>query len=200
MLRKKLLTVGVVVAAALATVVPVFRTLAAHAATNTTVVLTFDDDRADQTTAKSLLDSHGMKGTFYINSNTVGTSGHMTWAQIQQYQADGEEIGGHTLDYPHFDLTQISTAQAQAQVCNDRTAIQSHGLTVTDFAYPFGAGWDSASVRSIVQGCGYSSARRASAWTATARTPIRVRPRISGRSRPSPCRTTRSVSPRSRRW
>jgi peptidoglycan/xylan/chitin deacetylase (PgdA/CDA1 family) len=160
--RKKLLSVAVVVAAAAATVMPVLRQVAAHASTNTTVVLTFDDDRADQATAKALLDSHDMKGTFYINSNTVGMSGHLTWAQIQQYQADGEEIGGHTLDYPHFDLTTLTTAQATSQVCDDRAAIQSHRLTVTDFAYPFGAGWDSASVRAIVQGCGYSSARRAS--------------------------------------
>ena len=153
-------------------------------------------------TANALLDAHGMVGTFYIISNAVGRSGFMTWAQIQALQASGDEIGGHGLDWPHPDLTKLSTAQATAQVCDDRVAIQSHGLTVNDFDYPVGAGWDSASVRSIVQQCGYSSAAsRARACRATAPfTPTASRPPTSGRSRPPPCPTTPSAWPRSRRW
>ena len=102
---RKLVSAVVVVAAAVATFTPVFRTLSAHASTNTTVVLTFDDDRSDQMTANSLMDARGMVGTFYVNSNTVGDSGHMSWAQLQALQASGDEIGGHTLDFPHVDLT-----------------------------------------------------------------------------------------------
>ena len=98
---RKLLSGVVVVAAAVATFTPAVRTMSAHAATNTTVVLTFDDDRSDQLTANSLMDARGMVGTFYVNSNTVGDSGHMTWTQLQNLQASGDEIGGHTLDFPH---------------------------------------------------------------------------------------------------
>jgi peptidoglycan/xylan/chitin deacetylase (PgdA/CDA1 family) len=152
--------VWVAVVSAFATVVPVGFASSGHAATNTTVVLTFDDQWGSQTTSRSLLESHGMRGTFFINSNRVGMSGNLSWAQLQAFQASGHEIAGHTLD--HVDLTTLSAAQMQTQVCDDRTAIISHGITPpTDFAYPDGSGWDDDDIQDVIQSCGYSSARRA---------------------------------------
>jgi peptidoglycan/xylan/chitin deacetylase (PgdA/CDA1 family) len=127
----------------------------AHA--QTTVSLTFDDGAANQYVARSLLSSHGMHGTFYVNSNRVGSNSYyMTWTQLQGLAADGNEIGGHTLD--QVDLTAVTAAEATRQVCADRTALQSQGFAVSTFAYPFSR-WNAA-VRSTVQGCGYASGRR----------------------------------------
>jgi peptidoglycan/xylan/chitin deacetylase (PgdA/CDA1 family) len=75
--------------AAAALAVPAF----ARAAT-TVVSLTFDDGWANQTTAASALDAHGMKGTFYVNTNTVGTSGHLSWAQLEAFDSAGNEVTG----------------------------------------------------------------------------------------------------------
>jgi peptidoglycan/xylan/chitin deacetylase (PgdA/CDA1 family) len=130
---------------------------AVAAAAPTIVSLTFDDNWSDEYAARSILAQHSMHGTFYINSNNVGgSSAYLTWNQVSDLAADGNEIGGHTLD--HVDLTSVSSTEATRQVCDDRQAIISHGFTVTDFAFPFGA--FNTSVQSIVQGCGYSSARR----------------------------------------
>ena len=104
---------------------------------------------------RSVLTSHGMDATFFVNTNTVGASFSMSWQQLHDLASDGNEIGGHTLD--HFDLTTLSAADATAQVCDDRQALIAHGFAPVSFAYPYGA-FNSA-VEQIVQGCGYSSAR-----------------------------------------
>jgi peptidoglycan/xylan/chitin deacetylase (PgdA/CDA1 family)/plastocyanin len=124
----------------------------------TIVSLTFDDGLSDQYLARSMLAQDGLHATFYVNSNNVGTSSSfMSWSQLSGLAADGNEIGGHTLD--HVDLTSVSSTEATRQVCDDRQAIISHGFTATDFDYPYGA--SNPTVESIVRGCGYSSGRRA---------------------------------------
>ena len=155
MKTKRLLPVAIV-AALLVTVTPI---LHSGAATNTTVVLTFDDGVASQSIAQTLLAAHGMHGTFYVNSSQIGVGGFLTWAQLSAFQAAGNEIGGHSLTHP--DLTTLGLDQATAEVCSDRAAIASHGLSVSNFAYPYGTGYNSPAVRGIVQACGYNSARRA---------------------------------------
>jgi peptidoglycan/xylan/chitin deacetylase (PgdA/CDA1 family) len=124
----------------------------------TIISLTFDDGTADQYQARAMLAQDGLHATFFINSDNIGaSSSFMTWDQLTGLNADGNEIGGHTLD--HVDLTTVSTTEATRQVCDDRQALISHGFNVTDFAYPYGS--SNSTVESIVRGCGYSSARRA---------------------------------------
>jgi hypothetical protein len=140
----------------------------AHAAAATTVVtLTFDDGNADQQIVPGILASHGMQGTFYINSGPIGTPGKFTWSQVRDL-ATGNEVAGHTID--HVDLTSVSTAEAQRQVCDDRQALFNHGLRPTSFAYPFGA--SNATVEGIVRNCGYNSGRRAWGLWSTANCPV----------------------------
>ena len=79
----------------------------------------------------------------------------MTWAQIADLAADGNEIGGHTID--HANLKHLKEAAARHEVCDDRVAIASHGLQPTSFAYPFG-GFD-AGTEAVVAACGYNSGR-----------------------------------------
>jgi peptidoglycan/xylan/chitin deacetylase (PgdA/CDA1 family) len=127
------------------------------AAGPTIVSLTFDDNTSDEYAARSILAQHSMHGTFYVNSDNVGlSSAFLNWTQLSDLAADGNEIGGHTLD--HIDLLSVDSTEATRQVCADRQAIISHGFTVTDFAYPYGD-YDT-NVESIVRGCGYSAARR----------------------------------------
>lgn len=128
------------------------------AAAPTIVSLTFDDGTADHNAARSILAQNSAHATFYVNSNTVGTSSSfLTWGDVSGLAADGNEIGGHTLD--HVDLTSATTAEATRQVCDDRQAFVSRGFPGASFAYPFGA--SNSSVESIVQTCGYQAARRA---------------------------------------
>jgi peptidoglycan/xylan/chitin deacetylase (PgdA/CDA1 family) len=129
-------------------------------AAQTVVSLTFDDGIKTQADlARPLLASHGMHGTFYINSGNVGANSYyMSWSQVDALAAGGNEIGGHTLT--HQKLTDLTADQQRHQICDDRTALQNRGYTVTDFAYPYGAGQGDTTTRSIVTDCGYKSARK----------------------------------------
>src|SRR5262245_11662472 len=129
----------------------------ASSATNTVVSLTFDDGQSSQVATQAMLSSHGMNGTYYINSAQVGTSSYyMTWPQIHSLADAGNEIAGHTLH--HTNLTNVPLATAQAEVCNDRQALISQGFSpVTSFAYPEAE--VNTTAKQVVQGCGYTSGR-----------------------------------------
>jgi peptidoglycan/xylan/chitin deacetylase (PgdA/CDA1 family) len=160
---RKLLSIGAVIATAAALVAPVLQaTPAAAAGTNTTVVLSFDDGVASQSLAVTSLKAHNMHGVFYVNTDFIGTdSSFLNWAQLTQMQSDGNEIGGHGLDHTNLSSPPLPVDQVTTQVCNDRQNLINHGINATDFAYPYGYGYESALVRQVVQQCGYSTARRA---------------------------------------
>jgi peptidoglycan/xylan/chitin deacetylase (PgdA/CDA1 family) len=121
----------------------------------TVVSIEFDDGVSNQFIARPLLASHKMKATFFINSGTLINSYHMTLGQIHELYADGNEIGGHTLDHPH--LTQLSTEEATREICNDRVNLLNQGFQTTDFAYPYGD--YNSTIASLPKHCGYNSAR-----------------------------------------
>ncbi|CNE90557.1 putative xylanase/chitin deacetylase [Mycobacterium tuberculosis] len=128
----------------------------ARAAASTVVSLTFDDGAQDQyDNARPALASHGMQGTFFINSARIGTPGYMTRAQVESLESAGHEIGGHTIT--HADLPTLSAAEQRRQVCDDRAALLNMGFTVRNFAYPYGNA-DGTSEQ-VVRDCGYNSAR-----------------------------------------
>ena len=123
----------------------------------TVVSLTFDDGIKTQADlAGPVLASHGMPGTFYVNSGNVGANSYyMTWSQVDGLAAAGNEIAGHTID--HANIKKLKTAAARHEVCDDRVAIFDHGLNPVSFAYPFGS-FDAGS-EAVVQACGYNSGR-----------------------------------------
>ena len=131
-------------------------TTRAHAAASTVVSLTFDDGNADQYAARSILSSHGMHGTFFINSGRIDTTASfLTLSQLRDIAGDGNEIGGHTVQ--HADLTTLGGDEAAREICNDRVNLLNWGFAPTDFAYPYGH-YDTA-IEQQVAGCGYNSAR-----------------------------------------
>jgi peptidoglycan/xylan/chitin deacetylase (PgdA/CDA1 family) len=135
----------------------------AHKKSTTIVSLTFDDGSADQAALGALLASHGMRGTFYVNSGRIGKPGWLTWGELGELAAGGNEVAGHTVD--HVKLTTVSEAEARRQVRDDRQALLDHGFQSTSFAYPYGE--SNSTVEGIVRDCGYNSGRRAwGLWSA----------------------------------
>jgi peptidoglycan/xylan/chitin deacetylase (PgdA/CDA1 family) len=138
----------------------------ASAAPPIVVSLTFNGNTASQyrLAFQQALQPRGQHATFFTSSGTVGSGqGFMTWTQLSDLQAGGNEIGGLT---SHF--TNLVTAPAQTardEVCGDRQALMGHGLNVSSFAYPYGAYNQAA--KDIVLACGYGTARRAGGLSAT---------------------------------
>ena len=121
----------------------------------TYVSLTFDDGNAGQSSAASILGGHGLPATFYVNSGTIGTPGKLTLAQLQEFAAAGNEIGGHSVT--HVDLTSVPPDEVRRQVCDDRAQLAGWGFATRSFAYPFAEVSDTAA--QIVLDCGYNSGR-----------------------------------------
>lgn len=133
----------------------------AQAAGPVVVSLTFDDGLTAQYNAASILEAHGARGTFYLNSGAIdqrGGGGTMTWAQARALEDAGHEIGGHTRD--HTVLTNDLSAQDRwIQICEDRARMVEEDLHPTSFAYANGV-TDPAGI-ALVRACGYQTARLA---------------------------------------
>lgn len=138
-------------------VVVAARTTTAVAGPTTVVSLTFDDGQASHYSTLPILEWRGMRGTYYINSDMVGTSGYyMTWAQIRELAEAGNEIGGHTAT--HVDLSKVSPATARREICDDRKNLLAEGFApVASFAYPYAA--RNRTAEKIVAECGYTTGR-----------------------------------------
>jgi len=139
-----------------------------HAITARTIVsLTFDDGYASVEAARKALDARQLHGTFYIPSGLIGQSGRLTLDEILAMQAEGHEIGGHTVNHLHLDS--LDADEASRQICDDRVALLKAGLEVTSLAYPYAA-YDPA-VEQMAKQCGYNSARAEGGFVGTSSCP-----------------------------
>jgi peptidoglycan/xylan/chitin deacetylase (PgdA/CDA1 family) len=135
----------------------------ATAATAPTVVsLTFDNGWENQMTAAADMQAAGLAGTFYVPSGWIGLANEVSMSDLQTLKADGDEIGGKTVDNADLTaLTQSGTAsgiaEAQREVCEGRNILLADGFDVTDFAYPF-ADFNAAD-ETIAENCGFNSGR-----------------------------------------
>jgi peptidoglycan/xylan/chitin deacetylase (PgdA/CDA1 family) len=145
-------TAGVMLAAGGVYAVPTI----AHAAPVTVVTIQFDDGNADVFQWISGLNNHGFPATFYVNSGTIDTTGHLTWNQLTSLNQAGNDIGSHTID--HVDLKKLKLAAARFQVCQDRVNLAAHGFQPESFAYPFGD-TNSTVETQVVKYCGDNSGR-----------------------------------------
>src|SRR6516165_1506794 len=128
----------------------------AHAAPLTVVTIQFDDGNADTYQWVSSLNTHGFPATWYVNSGSIETAGHLTWAQLTSLSQAGNEIASHTVN--HVDIKKLKLTDARFQVCQDRVTLAAHGFQPESFAYPFGD-YNATVETQVVQYCGDNSAR-----------------------------------------
>jgi len=115
------------------------------------VSFTFDDGKITQyTNARSILATAGIKGTFYIISDSLTWgSTNMNATQVKAMAADGHEIGNHSKTHPY--LTNLSSTQISSEFTQSQAAIAAAtGVTPTNCAYPYGS--SNATVRSVAAG------------------------------------------------
>lgn len=120
------------------------------------VILTFDDGYEDNyTVLLPELEQRGMCATVYVVTNDVGLDRYLTWAQLQDMQRHGIEIGGHTAD--HLPLTTLAPEEQERQLRLSRQLMEMYGLqAVVSFSYPNGA-YDEA-IAQRVREAGYQTA------------------------------------------
>jgi peptidoglycan/xylan/chitin deacetylase (PgdA/CDA1 family) len=102
-----------------------------------------------------MMKAHGLSGTFFVNSMTIGTPGFLSLADLDEMAMSGHEIGGHSMT--HSDLSALTDDEVRRQVCDDRSNLLDSGFAVRSFAYPFASVTPEAAA--VVSECGYNSAR-----------------------------------------
>jgi peptidoglycan/xylan/chitin deacetylase (PgdA/CDA1 family) len=145
---------------------PAARTRAAAAGVppgvRTVVTFTWGGGLADQMGALPIYQHYRMHATFYVPSGLVCQPAtdpgctrlpYLTLSEIHQIAADGNEIGG--LSVQHIPLVGPPAAEAQREICDDRLNLTRWGFRVTDFAYPFAE--VNRTLQVLTRRCGYNS-------------------------------------------
>lgn len=123
------------------------------------VIFTFDDASDDHySEAYAYLETKGLKGVFFVPTDTIGAAQKLTWANLREMHQAGHDIANHTAT--HTDLTTYSTeAEIIADIRRAKDRLDSEGFRRSSryLAYPNG-GYNSAVV-SAVKAAGMSMAR-----------------------------------------
>jgi peptidoglycan/xylan/chitin deacetylase (PgdA/CDA1 family) len=140
------------------------RTEAGEILPEKTVGLTVDDGYVTFLTgAMPLLRQYGYPVTLFVQTETVGHRGYLSWEQLAALAAEGVTIGNHGHQHLHFvNRTPGETEQAwRARIRQDIESAQQLfrrqlGLTPTLLAYPYGE--YSLPVRDLVRELGFAAA------------------------------------------
>ncbi len=113
------------------------------------VVLSFDDGLVQDRRLVEVFERHGLKGTFHLVSDFLGTEDdwliEFTGEPARYLEAGeiadlfaGHEVSSHSLSHPA--LTTVNDAEVLRQVNQDRARLATlSGQSVDSHAYPFGA-------------------------------------------------------------
>lgn len=131
------------------------------------VTFSYDDGVVQDMRLVEILDKHGLKGTFNLNTSSFGpgkvnwSSRRMTAEQIVAlFKNSPHEVAVHTLNHPF--LEQLPPNMATYEVLGDRKNIEDiFGTVCRGMAYPFGFSFsaDSQETVDILKACGILYAR-----------------------------------------
>ena len=140
----------------------------ASAPTHGYISIAFDDSTQTQYDyAYPLLHAMGINATFYVITSDINSSSYMNVTELQTLQNNGNEIGSHSNTHPDF--ISLSDSQIQQECEISKQTLQSWGLVVNNFAYPYGE--RNNHTDSIVAEY-YRSARSAYVWPYIMQPPI----------------------------
>jgi peptidoglycan/xylan/chitin deacetylase (PgdA/CDA1 family) len=101
------------------------------------LVLSMDDGPVQDRRLVELLNRHGIRGTFHLNSGRLGQPGYADADEVASLYA-GHEVSTHTVTHPYLDS--LSPDEIVTEVDFDRAVLSRiSGGEVRGHAYPFGA-------------------------------------------------------------
>ena len=68
----------------------------------------------------------------------------MTWQDIAELHEEGFDIESHTMNHKH--LNKLSIEELDFEIGQSKQCLVDHGINPTIFAYPYGEGWNKATV------------------------------------------------------
>lgn len=124
------------------------------------LTLSYDDGVRHDVRLIEIMQRHGLKGTFNINSGIFGEKEgdwRLTKAQaLELYNQEGLEVAVHGVE--HLLLEGYSSEQITSEIINDRKALENmYGKIIKGMAYAYGSCNDE--IVQILKMCGISYAR-----------------------------------------
>ena len=114
------------------------------------VTFSYDDGRIQDLHVIDLLNQYGFKGTFHLNSGSIGASDRVTETDIITHYT-GHEVAVHTVSHPM--PVRTPDPVLMEEVVQDRRRLEEITGTIIDgMSYPFGN--SNARVRALLRACG----------------------------------------------
>lgn len=119
------------------------------------VCLTFDDGNAsDYSVVYPILKRYGLKATFFVVTNSIGSAGYVSWDQLKEMSRSGMSVQSHTHTHPF--LSQCTDAQVKEELALSRKMLEEHLSTAVRILSIPGGDWGER-FRPIVEECGYEA-------------------------------------------
>ena len=104
---------------------------------------TFDDGLENNyTIAAPALEAAGVRGTFYVVTGLIGTSGYMTAAQLQDLAARGHDICAHSVNHTQYHTMTLADVEADMKQARDTLLGLGVGRSAIHMAFPGGSWWN----------------------------------------------------------
>ena len=100
------------------------------------LTFSYDDGRIYDRRLIGIFNKYGLKGTFHLNTHSIGTEGYVTAEEIPELYR-GQEIACHGTEHKHPVL--LCTEQRISEIWNDRIGLERiTGRIINGFSYAFG--------------------------------------------------------------
>ncbi|WP_135556670.1 polysaccharide deacetylase family protein [Paenibacillus cymbidii] len=119
------------------------------------VTLSYDDGREFDRRMVEIMNRHGIRGTFHLNSSRLSLPGHVESAELADL-FDGHEVSAHTVNHPFLHMSPPETIATET--LNDRRELENLiGYPIKGMSYPYGS-WNQEVV-AILRATGMEYAR-----------------------------------------
>ncbi len=118
-------------------------------------MVTFDDGYvSDYTIVFPILESLGIRATFFINTSNIGKPGFLNWGMVIEMQKKGNVFGSH--GHNHLKMTDISLQESKYEFIKSKELYELHtGVEIRLFSFPYGR--YNNSLLSLSSECGYTN-------------------------------------------
>lgn len=100
------------------------------------LTLSYDDGVVEDRKLTEIMNRHGVRGTFHLNSGLLGKKGKLQPQEVAEVYR-GHEISAHSATHPFLD--DLPVARIVSEMLDDRKALEAlAGYPVRGMSYPFG--------------------------------------------------------------
>ncbi len=110
------------------------------------LTFSYDDGQIFDRRLVGIFNKYCMKGTFHLNSGTLGKEGYVAEQEVKELYK-GHEVSCHSVTHPYFN--QLSQVELNQEIWEDRRNLERlTGYIMRGMSYPFGV-YDERSIKTL---------------------------------------------------